>query len=428
MGSDGRRLTSLFRVSKVRLQPEELVVSSRQRYLDDPIFKIDDRFIYLSTEWTNERDSRLDLVNLKHIVESKYLNIELLIAEDDSFTLKPKAIKLKEVSPLGSSRREKACNKIFFGSPGTGKSYTAKRLTQGSQTISTLFHPEYSYSDFVGSYRPVVGYEINSAEISTPSGIRIAKPVNYFEFVAGPMIAALVTAFNSSDEHVFLLIDEINRGECASIFGDIFQLLDRDDFGCSEYGLNLKPELEEYFVKRGIQYDFKGDGKLYLPSNLSIIATMNTSDQSLYPMDAAFKRRWEWVSCPINFEDVQKNFPNEIFLFDGYQKWSWVRLLNSFNTAILNTNANMEDKQVGPWFIKPLSNAEINFDTFVNKFLYFLWHDIYKDEQQAIDSPFLPGIKTFTKLQRAIKSEGLCAGFRRALIVDALINSAMDEP
>lgn len=421
---DERKLTSVFRVSKVRLKPDQLIVGSKPRYFDDPIFKIEDDFVYCSTEWTNERETRLDLVSLKNIIESAYLNIELIISEDESFTLRPKILKGYNRVSQSVSSKQKATNKIFFGSPGTGKSYKAKNLTLGSTTISTLFHPEYSYSDFVGSYRPVVGYEVGSIEITTPNGEKSAKPVNYFEFVAGPFVLSLVSAFNNLDQHVFLLIDEINRGECASIFGDIFQLLDRDEFGCSEYGLNLKPELEEYFVKRGIRYDVKGDGKLYLPPNLSIIATMNTSDQSLYPIDAAFKRRWEWISCQIDFEDVQNCFPqNELFLFDGHQKWSWVGLLTSFNNSIVSSNANMEDKQIGPWFIKPLANAEIDFDTFANKFLYFIWHDVYKDEQQTIDAPFAEGIRTFTELQHAIKSGGLRAGFKQRLLESSAITS-----
>ena len=208
------------------------------------------------------------------------------------------------------------------------------------------------------------------------------------------------------------MIDELNRGECAAIFGDIFQLLDRDGMGVSEYGVDLKPEIVNFFSKKGIQYDIKNNGKLYFPSNFSIIATINTSDQSLYPIDAAFKRRWDWVSCPINFNELRLNYQSRLTIFDGSVIWSWEDLLTALNHLI--SKNHMEDKQLGPWFIKPNVNSEISYETFLNKCLFYLWHDVYKDDQFGDDSPFelSEDTNSFSSLQEKMRAGGLAAGFK----------------
>jgi hypothetical protein len=310
-----------------------------------------------------------------------------------------------------------AKNIIYFGSPGTGKSYRAKADFAHAQTFTTLFHPEYTYSDFVGSYRPVIGYERGQQEIDSHDGETIAKPVNYFEFVPGPLVNALTVAYKKPEQPVCLIIDELNRGECAAIFGDIFQLLDRDVSGTSEYGITIKAELRKYFTDREINFDIKNDGKLYLPSNFSLVATMNTSDQSLYPIDAAFKRRWDWIACPINFEELKTAYPNqEIFINDGHDKWSWESLITVINKYI--SKNHMEDKQIGPWFLRPSSNGEINYDVFLNKCLFYLWHDVYKDDQESDDSPFIihDKVNSFGQIQTAMREGGMKAGFKSELI------------
>jgi 5-methylcytosine-specific restriction enzyme B len=316
-----------------------------------------------------------------------------------------------------SERITGAKNVIYFGSPGTGKSYRAKTDFANAQTFTTLFHPEYTYSDFVGSYRPVIGHERDQPEIDSHDGGTIAKPVNYFEFVPGPLVNALTAAFENPGKSVCLLIDELNRGECAAIFGDIFQLLDRDEVGTSEYGITIKAELRKYFTDRQINFDVKKDGKLYLPSNLSLVATMNTSDQSLYPIDAAFKRRWDWIACPINFDELKDAYPNqEIFMNDGHEKWSWESLITVINKYI--SKNHMEDKQIGPWFLRPSSDGEINYDVFLNKCLFYLWHDVYKDDQDGDDSPFIANdqVNSFGTTQVAMRAGGLKAGFKNELI------------
>jgi hypothetical protein len=320
-----------------------------------------------------------------------------------------------------------ATNRIFFGPPGTGKSTAVKKLVGANKMVRTQFHPEYSNSDFIGSYRPVVGFELGTSNnIKGHDGTTLTRPVNYFAFVPGPLAQALEVAF-TTPEHVYLVIEEINRGDCAAIFGDTFQLLDRDDAGRSEFGITPRSELLAYFSQRGVHYDIAADGRLYLPPNLSILATMNTSDQSLYPMDAAFKRRWHWVACPINFDDLLAHTaPVRPFLDDGTTKWDWIKLLEAINSNIVRER--MEDKQVGPWFIKASKDGEISWDEFANKCLFYLWHDVFKDEQHGELSPFLTdGPATFSGVQQIIIEKGLTAAFKPE-VLNPIISVAPPQP
>jgi hypothetical protein len=308
-------------------------------------------------------------------------------------------------------------NVIFFGPPGTGKSTEVKTMVGAARMVRTQFHPEYSYADWIGCYRPVVGSETASGNrILGHDGVAIARPVNYFAFVPGPLVMALECAFES-DDHVFLVIEEINRGDCAAIFGDAFQLLDRGDSGRSEFGITAKPELLAYFRGKGVAYDIAGDGKLYLPSNLTLLGTMNTSDQSLYPMDAAFKRRWEWAACPIEFEQLLAYTGGaRPFLDDGNAKWDWIKILEVVNRNIVRDR--MEDKQLGPWFIKPGVDGLVPWDAFLNKCLFYLWHDVFKDEQLSDLSPFkADGPEVFGEVQANIRDNGLAAGFKAELLI-----------
>lgn len=308
-------------------------------------------------------------------------------------------------------------NVIFFGPPGTGKSTEVKAMVGEATMLRTQFHPEYSHAEMIGSYRPVVAFETDAAnQVVGHDGVVITRPVSYFAFVPGPLAIALERAFGARD-HVFFVIEEINRGDCAAIFGDTFQLLDRNDAGRSEFGITPKSELLAYFKAKNVNYDIAGDGKLYLPPNLTLLATMNTSDQSLYPMDSAFKRRWQWVACPIDFDQLVAFTGGALpFLDDGKTKWDWIELLKLVNKNIVRDR--MEDKQLGPWFIKPAKDGLVPWDAFLNKCLFYLWHDVFKDEQLSDLSPFkADGPDVFSEVQANIRDNGLAAGFKPALLV-----------
>ena len=190
---------------------------------------------------------------------------------------------------------------------------------------------------------------------------------------------AYVRAWEHPKEKVYLVIEEINRGNCAQIFGDLFQLLDRKDDGTSEYPIDADNDLAIYLqdtlrddAKQGI-----AEGKLRLPSNLYIIATMNTSDQSLFPMDSAFKRRWDWEYIPINYSNEVKSGQFEIAIGkeENQKRYRWIDFLKVINEHILGVTQS-EDKQMGNFFIK----NSIEEQTFKSKVMAYLWHEICKDE------------------------------------------------
>ena len=188
---------------------------------------------------------------------------------------------------------------------------------------------------------------------------------------------AYVRAWEHPNEKVYLVIEEINRGNCAQIFGDIFQLLDRKDDGTSEYPIDADNDLANYLqgalsddAKQGI-----AEGKLCLPSNLHIIATMNTSDQSLFPMDSAFKRRWDWEYVPINYKEAKSSgFKITI----GKKSYLWIKFLEHINGKVWDLTKS-EDKQMGNFFIK----GNITEEVFKSKVMAYLWHEICKDEYGA---------------------------------------------
>lgn len=178
-----------------------------------------------------------------------------------------------------------------------------------------------------------------------------------------------------TEDDVYLVIEEINRGNCAQIFGDIFQLLDRDSVGYSAYRIMADRDLRDYLIQElgsECQEGIK-DGKLCLPANLHLIATMNTSDQSLFPMDSAFKRRWSWVYVPINYQKDIKS--GEFKISIGKRKYLWVDFLIEVNKRILEVTAS-EDKQMGNFFIK----KNLDEEEFKSKVMFYLWQEVCRDE------------------------------------------------
>ena len=307
------------------------------------------------------------------------------------------APKTAPASPAGPGR-----NVIYFGPPGVGKSHAVEQQTKSGGVTRTVFHPEVDYGQFVGSYRPVVGHEPGT-QIRGVEGTMIDRPVSYFAFVPGPFIAALVEARTHPGRAHVLVIEEINRGDCAAIFGDVFQLLDRQPDGSSQYGIDPSPALADYLRSRGA---LDADGKLRLPANLSLLATMNTSDQSLYPMDAAFKRRWEWRAVRLMAgADKLKNVT--VALTKTGRTAPWTTFVETLNRAILGATDNNEDKQVGPWYVRAEAGTSTIRDEDVRyKLLFYLWHDVLRDQHEAL---FRSDLATFDDVQVAYDAGGLLA-------------------
>ena len=289
---------------------------------------------------------------------------------------------------------------IFYGAPGTGKSHTINEETKDEDVIRTTFHPDTDYSTFVGAYKPTTK-EVELRDLSghkvVENGEIVKEERIIYEFVAQSFLQAYVSAWKKyadanegEPQKQFLVIEEINRGNCAQIFGDLFQLLDRNDYGFSDYPIkadaDMKRQLQKAFAglviaqkdKINAMYEGKdivsqvlnGD-ILLLPNNLYIWATMNTSDQSLFPIDSAFKRRWDWTYMPIS--NAEKNWIIEV---DG-SKYDWWQFLEKINEKI-GSITNSEDKKLGYFFCKA-QDGVISAKTFVGKVIFYLWNDVFKD-------------------------------------------------
>ena len=387
------------------------------------------------------------------------------------------------VSPAKAIYAKESKQTIFYGSPGTGKSWTVQNdILDGVKDdfiFRTTFHPDTDYSAFVGCYKPLktkVGktdrvlsaedlaaiyvrdvvptehlktghieprikfgieyceyfggslgkYDINNVlelagiELATGCledrvgmtyvkygvsvGLKLDTQKNTgtitYDFVPQVFTEAYIKAWQNPTELVYLVIEEINRGNCAQIFGDLFQLLDRKK-GVSEYPVKAETALAEYLsdVLEGEAAEGIRDGKLSLPANLNIIATMNTSDQSLFPMDSAFKRRWDWKYIPTT-PPADKSRTMELSFKDktttkygttidaGDYEYDWTEFLEKINEKIQNAT-HSDDKQLGFWFVKTEEGAEeITISSFVSKVVFYLWNDVFKDMGAKDNNPF----------------------------------------
>lgn len=293
---------------------------------------------------------------------------------------------------------------IFYGAPGTGKSHIIKEQTKGEDVIRTTFHPDTDYSTFVGTYKPTTELVPVLAIIgdkAVETG-RQEKRISY-EFVCQAFLQAYTDAWKKvavaqggKPQKQFLVIEEINRGNCAQIFGDLFQLLDRNDFGYSDYPIKADADMQKQLKRlfegvtitdtdsinamydgRDIVKEVLSGEVLLLPNNFYIWATMNTSDQSLFPIDSAFKRRWDWQYMPIS-EGRDKNGQSKNWKIEAdTQMYSWWSFIQKINDEIYD-KTNSEDKKLGYYFCKPI-NGVIRVETFVSKVLFYLWNDVFKD-------------------------------------------------
>lgn len=294
---------------------------------------------------------------------------------------------------------------IYYGAPGTGKSHTIKKEEdEGKITcIRTTFHPDSDYATFVGCYKP--------------HKVKGTKDLTY-EFVEQAFLEAYKQAWMNPKEEIALVIEEINRGNCAQVFGDIFQLLDRSDDGWSTYPIKADTDIAEHLkelhipgyaatMKLRFGLDKEGNdrypdrdwfGFMALPPNMSILATMNTSDQSLFPIDSAFKRRWDWKYIKIkkgkdkNGKELGWNIQIEdangepVKIIKEETKLPWWNFIQRVN-EIIASMTSCADKQLGYFFCKPSKKANetdekptiITADTLVGKVIFYLWNDVFKD-------------------------------------------------
>lgn len=306
-------------------------------------------------------------------------------------------------------------------------------MTLGEDIIRTTFHPDSDYASFVGTYKPITEEVVlrdcyGKKVIDEETGKEVNEERIAYKFIPQAFLEAYVEAWkklgsktiekgdksnnrihpalldtpeiftkNKASKKQYLIIEEINRGNCAQIFGDLFQLLDRNEYGFSDYPIVADKDMQKYLEKEFEGWEITNKDKinqlygeanmvslilkgerLVLPSNLYIWATMNTSDQSLFPIDSAFKRRWDWKYVPIREgRDKETNAPLNWRINTGDKQYDWWSFVSKIN-ELIGSLTNSEDKKLGYFFCKA-KDGEIDADLFVSKVIFYLWNDVFKD-------------------------------------------------
>lgn len=312
--------------------------------------------------------------------------------------------KIKEMPNSPELLMGESLQRIYYGAPGTGKSYTINEMCAKWENYRTTFHPDTDYAAFVGSYKPITkkvpvyaSYGNTAMPMKDKDGNDIMEDRIVYRYVFQAFLKSYIAAWkeqqNPEPKPVFLIIEEINRGNCAQIFGDIFQLLDRNEAGFSDYPIvaddDLAQELKRvlgdfnivnaekinalYESGKDVVTQVKSGSHLLLPNNLYIWATMNTSDQSLFPIDSAFKRRWDWKY--IKIKDAEKGYR---IIFSNGNQYDWWQFVSAINAEIEGGEIQQEDKKLGYFFAKAC-NGKICAETFVSKVLFYLYNDVFKD-------------------------------------------------
>mgnify|MGYP000910568445 FL=1 len=354
-------------------------------------------------------DARVELKELSDIDKYEY-GYNATLTAMAKMVLDPKNELIRKGNPAESSRTENhllkttGLQQIYYGAPGTGKSKTIKDLTFGESVIRTTFHPDSDYASFVGTYKPITEevdlrdcYGKKVIDDDTKEVVKEERIA--YKFIPQAFLEAYVEAWKKlgSSKKQYLIIEEINRGNCAQIFGDLFQLLDRNEYGFSDYPIVADKDMQKYLEKEFAGWEItnkdeinqlygeanmvnlimKGK-RLVLPSNLYIWATMNTSDQSLFPIDSAFKRRWDWKYVSISEgRDKATNAPLNWYINTGDKQYKWWSFIKKVNNLI-GSLTNSEDKKLGYFFCKA-KDGEIDADLFVSKVIFYLWNDVFKD-------------------------------------------------
>ena len=305
-------------------------------------------------------------------------------------------------------------NRILFGAPGTGKSYTlnkeAKMLIGKDNEDDyerVTFHPDYSYANFVGTYKPVPFVDEHGNNVIT------------YSYVPGPFMRVYVNALRNSRTNnikpFLLIIEEINRANVAAVFGDIFQLLDRDENNVSEYPIQASEDIKTYLAKElgGVPADY---AKMRIPDNMFIWATMNSADQGVFPMDTAFKRRWEFTYLGIDDSDDDIRGKYVVVGSKERQRIEWNELRKAINEFLANKEIN-EDKQLGPYFIArnivvPADggdeiDSEKFCDVFKHKVLMYLFDDAAKQKRSKLFEGSSKGQTRYSKICEAFDEQGI---------------------
>lgn len=291
-------------------------------------------------------------------------------------------------------------NRIFFGAPGSGKSFTLNRQCKECESKykavfeRVTFYPDFYYSNFFGSYKPCVNEQ---NEIT-------------YRFVPGPFLRLLAKCLKNGRGRVpvpyILVIEELNRAKPANVFGELFQLLDRDSTGVSEYSISLSEEIKQY-LSTIIECEPEDLNYLKLPNNFYIWATMNSADQGVYPLDTAFKRRWSFEYMPVDSESPSQVEELRLKINNSEQTISWDNLRRAINYVLSNSCLVREDKLLGSYFLTAaeISSQEKFVSSLKDKVLMYLFEDMSQTSRQYLFSG--PNINRLCDLQEELKKNGL---------------------
>lgn len=300
-------------------------------------------------------------------------------------------------------------NRLLYGVPGVGKSYYIDKYMaiDKSKTERVVFHPDYMYSDFVGQVMPTIEKQADGNEV-----------VRY-EFQEGPFTRILKRAINNPGSMYYLVIEELNRGNAPAIFGDIFQLLDRDEKGKSEYQISNFDIAKEIYGNK--------NKKVFIPSNLTILATMNTADQNVFTLDTAFQRRWDMKLIPNNFDSDEHAEQYNAKIEDDIK---WGKFAVEINKKISDYNKGgigRSDKRMGLYFIK--ANDLTNKEKFASKVLKYLWDDAFKLEPETIFNENINNLEELIEkyLGTDDKESALEAVLKNEIYLDIIESNVEDQ-
>lgn len=268
---------------------------------------------------------------------------------------------------------------IVTGCPGSGKSHYVDGLTLAADyVIRTQFHPESSFFDFVGSYKPQPVYEqydtTNPLEEGDGTLHSRGRPLIDYRYVPGPLMRGLVCALMHPDKNVVVLIEEINRGNAAAILGDVLQLLDRDETGSSRYEIEATLEQRAFFASLQL-----GRDTIRLPPNLYLWATMNSADQGVFPLDTAFRRRWNYIYK--GYTEPCAYPPASAVVRYGRQHYGWDAFRGAINDFLISVGIH-EDKLIGPYFLTQPQLSDPN--VMLEKLFLYLWDDVLRFRQESL--------------------------------------------
>lgn len=348
-------------------------------------------------------------------LKSKMLEIDTLMKEDDSIL--SKISEKDKMKPLKYDTEEDfddyERNRIIFGAPGTGKSFSVnkdrekllKELCEDNYERVT-FHPDYTYANFVGTYKPVPTIDDDGKEAIT------------YKYVPGPFMRIYVEAVRSaqsdSPKPYLLIIEEINRANVAAVFGDVFQLLDRDDKNISEYEIETSNDMRKYLSDK-LGVDESVVKSIKIPNNMFIWATMNSADQGVFLMDTAFKRRWDFTYKGINENDQDIQGKTVVLGSKVKQRVEWNALRKAINDFLAKQKIN-EDKQLGPYFVSkkivvPESGNEIDSDKFIkvfkNKVIMYLFEDAAKQKKDKLFEGCFQNSTRYSEICREFDEKGI---------------------